>query len=211
MTRTFVSPPLAAALSVAITVLASSGAAAQTTGTAPPVGETAQTTFLSTPEFARLVQGKTVWITTSDGTRRKSQVVALSKTSITVAENTVITLAENTVNTVAFDQIVKVEQVTNKPRNRVIKGALIGFGSGFGGMALLLASCWDDECEPNLGPAFAFGALGAGIGAAIGALVNLGHANEDVLYDARSRTKTLALVPILSPTRKGLAFSMTWR
>ena len=43
-----------------------------------------------------------------------------------------------------------------------------------------------------------------------GAILNhVGHG--DVIFDASKRPPTMAFAPILSPTRKGMAFSMTWR
>ena len=53
--------------------------------------------------------------------------------------------------------------------------------------------------------------VSAAIGAGIGALNHLSHKSEDVLYFAARDRKTMSLAPIVSPTRKGVAFSMSWR
>lgn len=111
MTSSFVSLPRAAAVGVAITVLASSMAAAQTPVVSPPTGETAQTMQLGTPAFARLVQGTEVRITTADGTRLKAVVVAFSPTGMTLADK------QRQRTSVPFDQIVKVKKVTHRVRN----------------------------------------------------------------------------------------------
>lgn len=193
----------AAVLTTAAIVLTSSIAAAQTPPAAAP-----ETGLLGTAAFARLVgsNGKEVWITTVDGARRKSRIVSLDSSTMTVENNTVRKLT--------VDQIVKVENVSHRDRNRLMRGAAIGFGSGFGPISVLLLSCWGDECGETLAPAFAFGGIGAGIGVGIAALMNLHGRSDDVIYDATRaarRTTTISLAPILSPTRKGVAFSMTWR
>ncbi len=56
-----------------------------------------------------------------------------------------------------------------------------------------------------------YGGLGAAAGVGVGAIINSAKKNSDVLYDARRSTTTMSLAPILSPTHKGAAFSMTWR
>lgn len=55
------------------------------------------------------------------------------------------------------------------------------------------------------------GGLGALFGVGIGAINNSASKSGDLLYDARRNPKTLAFAPILSPTRKGVAFTLTWR
>ncbi len=195
MTRTFVSLRRISALSVAITAFAASIAAAQG-------GPEVQPSFLTTPTFARMVEGKTIRITTSDGTRHEGRLIAQTRAGLTVEGGSS--------TPVPFDRIATVEEVSHRQRNDVLKGTLIGFGSFFGLGALVQWSCWGDECAANLGPAFAFGAIGAGVGAGFGALVARTHRGMGVIYQAPHRT-TMSLAPILSPTRKGMAFSMTWR
>jgi hypothetical protein len=55
-----------------------------------------------------------------------------------------------------------------------------------------------------------YGGLGAAGGVGIGAIVKAASGHGRVLYDRR-RTTTVSFAPILSPTRKGMAFSMSWR
>jgi hypothetical protein len=56
-------------------------------------------------------------------------------------------------------------------------------------------------------------AIGAGVGAGIGAAIDATHRKADVIFDSKLRTTTttMSIAPILSRTRKGVAFSMTWR
>ncbi len=193
-----VSLPRAAALFIAFTMLSSSVATAQTPASSSPAGATAQTTFLSTPAFARLVQGKSVVVTRSDGTWQEGTVKSLSPTGLVVSGDRFTT-------SVPFDQIVKVE----KSSYRLRKGTLIGLGVGAGiGLFAWLSSDFEDE---GPGPLLMWTGIGVGAGAIVGAAMHLSRGDRDVVYDAKRRTTTMALAPILSPTRKGLAFSMTWR
>jgi hypothetical protein len=195
---------MTAMLFLALFLVAPSLAFAQTpataTGVAAPGGETAVQSLLQ-------VQGKRAWITTVDGKREKAYVVTVAPSGVTVA------VTARTTREIAFAEILKVQTTASSSggASRLVRGGLIGFGSGFGGMALLLATCWDDECEPSLAPAVGFGALGAGIGVGIGALMNLHDRPSDVIYSKPRSTTTFNVAPILSPTRKGAAVSLTWR
>jgi hypothetical protein len=51
---------------------------------------------------------------------------------------------------------------------------------------------------------------GSGIGAHVGAESNARNHRDDVIYDTGLHTKTIAVAPILSPTRMGVAVSMSW-
>jgi hypothetical protein len=53
--------------------------------------------------------------------------------------------------------------------------------------------------------------MGAGIGVGVGASLNKSNFWKDMIYDAGTRPRTLALAPLVTPTRKGLALVMTWR
>jgi hypothetical protein len=113
-------------------------------------------------------------------------------------------LADRSRTSVAFDQIVKVQQATH----RVRRGALVGLVSGLAiGTFAANAQDSDDVTASSIG---VFAGVGAAAGASIGALRNVLNRQRDVIYDSRRGTMTV-LAPILSPTRKGLAFSMTWR
>jgi hypothetical protein len=201
MTSSFVSLPRAAVLSIAITAFAASVAAAQTP-TAAPVAPATQST-LAAPSFARLLEGKDVWITKADGLRRRGVVSSLSPDGIVLTGG-------GSATTILFDEIVKVEKTSHRLR----KGTLIGLASGAGfGLVLGAVLCAEDGCDPAVHLAFGglYGGLGAAAGVGIGALVNVLNRHGDVLYAARPRTTTMALSPILSRTHKSVAFSLSWR
>ena len=142
-----------------------------------------------TPEFARIVSGRTVMVTTVDGKQYKGSFTPSG-------------LFADPHTRVPSSDIVRVERVTHS----VGKGLAIGLISGvaIGGLTMYL-SC-EDNCNPT---GFWVPTLvGAGLGAAFGAA----HQKSDVLYDAkRPTTRTMSVAPILSKTRKGAMFSMTWR
>jgi len=201
MTRSFVFTTRATALSIGLTLLVSTLATAQT-ATTPGAGATAPgATVADIPLFARQLAGKNVWIT-ADGARREGRVTSLTPAGLVMVEHGAPT-------TIPYTQIVRVEKSTHHLRN----GALIGFAAGAG--LGVVAGIWlcEGDCAGWEYPVLAayYGGLGAAAGVGIGAIVRAATKHGDVIYDARRTTTTVSLAPILSPTRKGVAFSMTWR
>jgi hypothetical protein len=202
MTSHFLSLPRVAALSVAITVLASPMAAAQTPVSPPPADKTvlpAQGLVASPADVKRAV-GTQVRVTFSDRSKRKGTLVSLSASGVVLRTGdgeAVIPLA----------QVWKVD----KTSHRVRKGAGIGLlaGLGFGALMWAIAPC-EGECPQGadvLGVAIMAG-IGAGVGALIGGGKNLASADRDAIYDAGRSTVHVA--PILSPRRAGLAMAVRW-
>jgi hypothetical protein len=193
------SAPLATAFSIGITLLAASTVFAQSVSSAPTTGAQAEPAT-GVPWFARGLVGRNVWIS-ADGTRIRGQVTSVGPTGLVLLEDGVAT-------TIVFKEIVRVEKSSHRLRNGALVGMSVGAGLGFlgavgGGMT---------DGEPTcaiLAPIWA--GIGAGAGVGIGAIVHAAKKNSDVLYDARRSTRTMSLAPILSPTGKGIAFSMTWR
>ena len=185
-------------LSFCITALGSSIASAQT---AAPGDATAPATAL-TPSLARSLQGQNVWIS-ADGVRVRGLVTSVTPTTLVLVENGVPTTIERT-------KIVRVERSNHRLRN----GTLIGLASGAGfGAVVSAAYCLESYCEPGevIAVTAFYGGLGAAAGVGIGAIVHAAKKGGDVLYDARRSTTTISFAPILSPTRKGMAFSVSWR
>jgi hypothetical protein len=188
-----------AALSVALTVFASSMAAAQTPLSNPPSGATTQRIVPGSPAFSRLVEGKEVRITTAAGTQHRGRVAELSGTSLT--------LADRSRTSVAFDQIVKVEKTAHRARN----GALIGLlaGAAVGAWPAKEGNC-GDGCGwwPIILGMYA--GIGAGVGALIGEGISSARAFDggDVIYDVHRPIVQVA--PIVSPRRAGVALAVRW-
>ena len=187
-------------LSVAIVVITSSVVAAQSPVPAPPSGATTPTRLVWTPEFARQVAGRKLTITRSDGEQFEG-VVTVSPTGLSAG-------GQPTAAGVPFDQVVKVETVSHRIRNYTLTGLGIGAVVGTGVYA---SSDCEAPVDGGCGQIFGFSLLGTAAGVAIGAILNHTHRDRDVIFDANRRTTTMAFAPILSPTRKGMAFSMTWR
>jgi hypothetical protein len=186
-------------LSIGIAAFAFSPASAQTF--APGSAPASPTS--GAPVLARALQGKNVWIS-ADGARVRGRVTSLDPTGLVLVEDGVAT-------TIPYKNIVRVEKSTHRLRN----GALIGLVSG-AGFGLVMGGLWcggDEYCEPGTVPLITayYAGLGAAAGVGIGAIVHAARKNGDVLYDARHSTTTMSLAPILSPGRKGAAFTMTWR
>jgi hypothetical protein len=190
-------------VSMAITLFAASIGSAQTQ--APSASATpAPIVVLSSTAFAAQVQGRKVWLTMSDGLRRKGRVKTMSSAGMTL---TGVTPAP-----VPFDRIERLENVTHRVRNGAIGGFLLVFLPAT--IIVSVGYCEDVGCSGSgevLARASLYGGLGALAGAAIGAAVNAHNRTRDVLYNAPHRTTSISLAPILSPARKGIAFSMTWR
>jgi hypothetical protein len=199
MTSNLVFLQRAAALSVGITVLASSIAAAQTPASTPPAGKTilpAQGLVASPADVTRAV-GTEVRVTFSDRSTRKGTLVSLSASGVTLRTRdgeTVIPLA----------QVWKVGKTSHRVRN----GALIGLlaGAAVGAWPAMEGNC-GDGC--GWGPMILgmFAGIGAGVGALVGEGMNSARGDREVLYDAG---RSVQVLPILSPRGAGLAMAVRW-
>jgi hypothetical protein len=182
-----------AALFATLTLAIPHLATAQTT----PATVSTQSEFLNSAAFKQLVDGKQVLVRTTDG-RVFEEVFALSSNALVASGFT----------TIPFDQISSVSKASFRIRHHTFIG--LGIGAVVGGVL----ACRDGFCSDGpywlLGAMFG-GGIGAGIGAGVGGILNRINRDNDLIYDANRRTTTMALAPILSPTRKGFAFSMTWR
>ena len=203
LTHPFVSRPRVAALCAALTLFTSSFAAAQApaSGSTPPTGVSTQAAAPGTPAFARLVEGKEIIVTVADG-REYEGVFTISGSALTSRNQKGLT-------TLAFDQIVRVKKASYRVRNHSLIGLVTGASVG---SIVFLSAC--DGCGG--GPYWLIfagygGGIGAGIGAGVGGILNAINRHNDVIYDSNRRTTTMTLAPILSPTRKGIVFSMSWR
>ena len=201
MTHRLASLQRAALLSGALVFSTSALVSAQTPGSAPSVGAADEPTFLGTPAFANMVHGKNVWIT-ADGVRREGHITSFSTSALTLVE-------DGATYTIPFKQIMRVEKTAHHLR----KGTLIGLVAGAGlGLASAAGLCADEYCYASDYVLFTvfYGGIGAAAGVGIGAIVKAVSKHGQIIYDARRQT-TVSLAPILSPTRKGVALSMTWR
>lgn len=179
------------AFAVVMLALAPPALAQQAPVTSPPADP-----ILSSPAFAQSLKGRRLLLTTTDGRRFDGRVESTSN-GLRTDNSAVVPLSE----------VARVERVTHRIQKGLGIGLLLGLGIG----ALTYVQSCEDDCNP--GAILLMSGFGAGIGAGFGALGNATNRRSDVLFDSKTRkgTTTVAVAPILSPTRKGVAFSMTWR
>jgi hypothetical protein len=193
MAHRFSSVACSGILSIGIAAFAPTMAAAQT-----PIS-----TLNGMPSFAAAIDGKNVKIT-ADGVQREGRVASFSTTGLVLVE-------DGASVTIPFDKVMRVEKSTHHLRNGTLIGLAAGAGLGLAGMAGI---CSDEYCYASdwvLIPAF-YGGLGAAAGVGIGAIVKAAKKHDNVIYDARrTPPPTIAVAPIVSKLRKGVAVSVSWR
>jgi hypothetical protein len=120
-----------------------------------------------TPEQAQdlesaLIPGMTAWITDSSGREEKTRIVGVSGDIVTTA------IGEEMRRLRTAD----VRRVRVRKSDRLINGAVIGAGAGIASGLLLcnLTEPWEN-CRDDAGPMFRIGAIGAGVGIAVDALI----------------------------------------
>jgi hypothetical protein len=113
-----------------------------------------------------LVPGTTVWITDSGGREHRVRIVGVSDGVVTAADGDEIERVRT----------IDVMKVSVRRSDSVINGALIGAGAAVATGLLLcsLTETWDN-CRDDAGPMLRIGALGAGVGIGIDALVRGRH------------------------------------
>jgi len=142
-----------------------------------------------------LVPGTTVWITDSGGREEKSRIVGVSG---------------GIIETTAGDQIRRfrtadVRRVRVRHSDPVINGALIGAGAAVASGLVLcrLSEPWEN-CRDDIGPMLRIGAIGAGVGIAIDALIR----GRKTIYEAAPGTTRLRATPLVSRHAAGVRFSL---
>jgi hypothetical protein len=163
---------------------------------------TSNASALAQPESRRdlatvLVPGRTVWITDSAGRKEKSRIVSLS--------NQVVTLtADHATRSLSTADVVRVD--AQRP-DSLINGALIGAGAAVASGLLLctLTETWEN-CSDDAGPMLRIGAIGAGAGIAIDALIR----RRTTVYEAPRAGARLLAAPILARGARGLRISVSF-
>lgn len=143
-----------------------------------------------------LIPGMTVWITDSAGGEHKTRIVGVSGGVVTASAG------EN----VRRFRTAEVMQVKTRHSDSLINGALIGAGVGVasGLFVCRLMEPWE-VCFDNVGPLAAFGAIGAGAGIGIDALIR----GQRTIYAAPGRTEIDAM-PLFVKRGGGLQVSVSF-
>jgi hypothetical protein len=156
-----------------------------------------------TPEVARrsleaaLTPGMTVWITESGGQEARARIVGVSGDAVTATAD----------GDIRRFRMADVARVRVRRSDSVLNGALIGAGAAVAsGLSLCrLTEPWEN-CRDDVGPMLRIGALGAGIGIGVDALIR-GHRT---IYEAPNGSTRLRAAPIVGRGAGGLQLSLTF-
>jgi hypothetical protein len=142
-----------------------------------------------------LTPGMTVWITDSGGREDKTRIVDVSGDIVTT------TTADDTRRLRTTDVL----RVRVRHSDPVINGALIGAGAAVASGLFLchLTEPWEN-CRDDVGPMFRIGAIGAGVGIAIDALIR----GRRTIYEAAQGATRLHVAPIVARHAGGLKVSL---
>ena len=152
-----------------------------------------------TPEAAKstlettLIPGMSVWITDSSGREERTRIVGVSGDMVT-------TTAGGNIRRLRTTDLLRVRV---RHSDSVMNGVLIGAGAAVASGLLLcrLTEPWEN-CRDDVGPMVRIGAIGAGVGIGIDALIR----GRRTIYEA----ERLHLVPIVTRQAGGLLVSVSF-
>jgi hypothetical protein len=164
---------------LALVLIFSSSASAQT-----------QTTDVFNP-------GSTVWITDATGEEQKARILSVSGDTVTA------TVGDDTRRFDTND----ITRVRARKTDSVLNGALIGAGVAVasGLVFCRMMESWD-VCRTNVGPMLRIGALGAGIGIGVDALIR----GRKTIYEAPPGSASISATPLVGRRAGGLQFSVSF-
>ena len=144
-----------------------------------------------------LSPGETVWITDSSGREEKTRIIDVSGDALTIAaggESRRLASAD-------------VSRVRIRHSDSVLNGALIGAGAAIASGLFLcnLTEPWAN-CRDDVGPMIRIGAIGAGIGIGIDALIR----GRKTVYEAPRGTTQLQAAPIFDRHTRGVQVSFSF-
>jgi hypothetical protein len=154
----------------------------------------------STGPPAADLRGKEIRVTFADGSQNTGRLIALSDTEVTF-----VTARQRTQPAIVrLAGVRKVETVSHHART----GALIGAGTG----AVFLALIYSGDCADceDRRAGFFYPPIFAGVGAAIGGMINAATADRHVLYPASVANGSVSVAPIFSSRRQGVAIVKRW-
>ena len=144
-----------------------------------------------------LMPGMTVWITDASGREEKTRIVGVSGGVVTATAGEEIWRLDTT----------EVMRVRVRHSDPVINGALIGAGAAVASGLLLcrLTEPWEN-CRDDVGPMLRIGAIGAGVGAGIDALIR----GRRTIYEADRGPTRLHVAPIVARRAGGVQVSLSF-
>ena len=173
------------ALLILFAASAGSAVSAQTRDGAPVNLETA------------LTPGTTVWITDLAGREDKTRIVEVSGNIVTTAAGADVRRLRAT----------DIRRVDVRHSDSLLNGALIGAGVAVAaGLALCRSMEPWENCRDDFGPMLGIGAVGAGVGIGIDALIR----GRKTIYEAASGSTRLRAAPIVARHAAGLRVSLSF-
>jgi hypothetical protein len=144
-----------------------------------------------------LIPGTTVWITDSEGREDKTRIVSVSRDIVTTAAG----------NDIRRLRTADIARVRVRQPDSVLNGALIGAGSAVasGLFFCTLMESWEN-CRDDVGPMLGIGAIGAGVGIGIDALIR----GRRTIYHAAEGSTRLHVSPIIARHTRGLQVSLSF-
>lgn len=164
---------------------------------------TASAVSAQTPQGAQLslettlAPGMSVWITDPEGREEKTRIIGVSGGVITATAGDDIRRLRTT----------DVQRVRVRQSDSVMNGALIGAGAAVASGLFLcsLTEPWAN-CRDDVGPMLRIGAIGAGVGIGIDALIR----GRRTIYDAAQRSTRLHAAPLFARQGGGLQISLSF-
>jgi hypothetical protein len=144
-----------------------------------------------------LTAGKTVWITDSSGREERMHIIG-------VAGNVVTAMVGEDTRQLSTTDIVRIRV---RHSDSVLNGALIGAGAAVAaGLYLCTVTEPWANCRDDFAPMFRIGALGAGIGIGVDALIR----GRTTIYERERGAARLQAAPIVGRHAGGLQVSLSF-
>jgi hypothetical protein len=144
-----------------------------------------------------LIPGRTVWITNSAGREDKARIVSVSGDMVTTTAG----------DDIRHIRTIDIMRVRARQSDSLLNGALIGVGAGVAsGLFLCTRTEPWENCRDDVGPMFRIGAVGAGVGIAIDALIR----GRRTIYEVTQRAARLRATPIAAQHAGGLQVSLSF-
>jgi hypothetical protein len=159
----------------------------------PRTRDTATTTRVAGP-LSRLRAGQRVWVTTLDGRETSGEVVRVDSDGLAIRSRD----ASSYVSLTSIKRIETPDPIGNGIRN----GAIIGTVAAVTPVALLLNAYGDCPCENTVPVVTGVAALGGGVGAIAGAVIDSLHEGRRTLYE-NTRGRHLTVSPLVTLNRAG--------
>ena len=179
-------PSMVGTLAIALVALAPAVAAAQVAAA-----------DLNEPRIAS-ANGKTVRVTEVNGSRQSGRLVSLAGSGV------VIRSGGKDVS-IPMANVRKVERTTHNVLYGLAIGGAAGFVYGWG----VTEPDGSGSGREAAGGAIV-GAIGAAGGAGVGALIDRLRRGSHLVYVPAARTKTVAVLPLVGSSRRGLAIAVKW-